>query len=154
MLNLTKLKLFTTGFLASLALLLSLAFIPTPFAAPPAEPQAQDTGLQANVFSNVAVSTTPQAVTVACGQGSGSIGRKTLVLWNAAGSAGAASVTAELRDDLTSPNFTSGYLAVSAVAAGTASSDTALPSEAAGKFCRITVVSASTSNVTVTLRRE
>lgn len=154
MLNLTKLKLFTTGFLASLALLLSLAFIPTPFAAPPAEPQAQDTGLQATVFNNVVVNATPQSVTVACGQGSGSIGRKTLVVWNGPSPSGTLTVIAELKDDLTSPNFTTGYLAVNALAVNSMGTDTSLPTEAGGKFCQVTATSAVTSIITVTLRRE
>lgn len=153
----TQLKLFTAGFLASLFLVFSFAFIPAPFAAPPAEPQAQDPGLQAAIFSGATITTTAQAVTVACSQGSGAIGRKTLVVWNggpAVGNGAAVTVTAELRDEASAPNFTSGYLAANGVATNTATSDTALPTEAAGRFCRVSAVSASTSTVTVTLRRE
>lgn len=142
MTKLTQLKLFTGGFFASLFLVMSLAFIPV----------QQDAGLQATVFNAVTVNATPQAVTVACNQGTGQVGRKTLVVHN--GSGGAVTVTAELRDDQLNPNFTSGYLAVNNLAAASASSDTSTPSEAGGRFCRVTAVSASSSVITVTLRRE
>lgn len=143
--NLTQLKLLSTGFFASLALLATFAFIPT----------QQDPGLQAAVFTGATITTTAQSAVVACGQGSGAIGRKTLVVWNAPiTNGGTVTVTAELRDEATSPNFTSGYLVVNGVATNTATSDTALPTEAGGRFCRVSAVSASTSTITVTLRRE
>jgi hypothetical protein len=143
--NLTQLKLLATGFFASLALIASFAFIPA----------AQDPGVQATVFSGATITTTAQSAVIACNQGAGHIGRKTLVVWNGpvVGN-GVVTVTAELRDASESPNFTSGYLAVGAVATNTASGDTALPTEAAGRFCRVTAISASTSTITVTLRRE
>jgi hypothetical protein len=142
---LKPLKLFFSGFLASAFLIVSLAFIPT----------NQDAGLQAALWTGATITTTAQSVTTACNQGSGHIGRKTLVVWNGpVASGGRVTVTAELRDDQNSPNFTSGYLAVGNVATNTASSDTALPTEAGGRFCQVTAVSASTSTITVTLRRE
>lgn len=143
--NLQQLKLFTTGVLASLGIILSFAFIPT----------QQDAGLQAAIFTGATITTTAQTAVVACNQGTGHVGRKTLVVWNGpVPTGGIVTVTAELRDDQNSPNFTSGYLAVNAVATNTATSDTALPSEAGGRFCRVSAVSASTSTITVTLRRE
>jgi hypothetical protein len=143
--NLTQLKLFFTGFFASLALVATFAFIPT----------QQDPGVQAAVFTGATITTTAQSAVIACNQGSGHVGRKTLVVWNGpVPTGGVVTVTAELRDAADSPNFTSGYLAVGAVATNTASSDTALPTEAGGRFCRVTAVSASTSTITVTLRRE
>lgn len=142
MTKLTQLKFFSIGFIASLFLVVSMAFIPT----------QQDAGLQATILTGATVNATPQAVTVACNQGAGHIGRKTLVVHN--GSGAAVTVTAELRDDQNNPNFTSGYLAVNNLAAASASSDTSTPSEAGGRFCRVTAVSASSSVITVTLRRE
>jgi hypothetical protein len=147
MLKLTYIKLLTPGFLASLVLVGSWFFIPT----------AQDPGTQGTIFTGATITTTAQTAVVACGQGSGAIGRKTLVVWSgpvATATGGLVTVTAELRDSQTSPNFTSGYLAVNAVATNTATSDTALPTEAGGAFCRVSAVSASTSTITVTLRRE
>jgi len=144
MTKLTQFKLFTTGFFAAFFLVASLAFIPT----------QQDAGLQATVFNGVTVNATPQSVVVACNQGSGHVGRKTLVVHNDPESDGEATVTAELRDSLTTPNFTTGYLAVSDLAADALGADTAVATDAAGRFCEVTAVSATTSTITVTLRRE
>jgi len=130
--------------LAVFCLVLLSAFIPV----------AQDPGIESAIFANITVNTTPQAFTVACGQGSGAIGRKTLVVENASHSGGTVSVTGELRQSIAGPNFTSGYLAITALAKGSASSDTSTPAEPGGQFCRISAVSASTSTITVTLRRE
>jgi hypothetical protein len=115
-------------------------------------PTAQDPGQQTALFTGAVVTTTTQAATVACPQGAGSIGRKTLAVHNAG--AGAVTVTIELRDYQAGPNITSGYLAVSNLASGLASTDVATPAEAGGAFCRVSAVSASTSTITVTLRRE
>ena len=117
-------------------------------------PVAQDPGRQAVIFSGSTITTTAQTATTPCGQGSGSVGRKTLSVVNSTDSSGVVTVTAELRDTIAITNFTSGYLAVNAVATGAASSDTSLPTEAAGRFCQVSAVSASTSTITVTLRRE
>ena len=122
---------------------------------PDSQSPTGDPGVQATVFEGVTVSATPQSAVVACGQGAGSVGRKTLSVWNGEqGGGGAVTVTAELRNTQDSPNFTSGYLAVNNVATDTLSSDTSTPSEAAGRFCQVTAVSAVTGVITVTLRRE
>jgi hypothetical protein len=115
-------------------------------------PTAQDPGQQTALFTGATITTTTQAATVACPQGAGSIGRKTLAVHNAG--AGAVTVTVELRDYQSGPNVTSGYLAVNGLATGLASTDVATPAEAGGAFCRVSAVSASTSTITVTLRRE
>lgn len=129
------------GLFAALSI---FAFIPT----------AQDPGQSTALWTGATVSATPSAQTVACGQGSGAIGRKTLSVWNSPSSTGTVTVTVELRDDTTSANFTSGYLAVNGVTVGNASSDTALPSEAGGRYCRATAVATSTQVFTAVLRRE
>lgn len=116
-------------------------------------PLQQDAGIDAAVFSNVTVSATPQAAVVACGHPSGAIGRKMLVVENETGG-GAITVTAELRTTSAGSNFSSGYLAVNGLAAGALSSDTSTPSEAGGRFCAVSAVSASSSVITVTLRKE
>lgn len=141
-----KLKQFLPFPLALAALIFIFAFLP------PA--QSGDPGVQGNAFENATITTTAQTALVACSQGSGAIGRKTLVVENSNTSAGAITVTAELRTATDAPNFTSGYLAVGGVATNTASSDTSLPTEAAGRYCQISATSASTSVVTITLRRE
>lgn len=119
-----------------------------------AAPLPQDPGQQVDVFSGATITTTAQTATTACGQGSGSVGRKTLSVINSSGSDGAITVTAELRATSAVSNHTSGYLAVNGLAVASASSDTTTPDEAAGRFCQISAVSASTSTITVTLRRE
>lgn len=118
-----------------------------------AAPLPQDPGQQVDVFSGTTITTTATTATTACGQGSGSIGRKTLSVINETGG-GVVTVTAELRVTSAVSNHTSGYLAVSLLAAGSASSDTTTPDEAAGRFCQISAVSDGTSTITVTLRRE
>lgn len=117
-------------------------------------PMVQDPGQQSDIFSGSTITTTAQTSVTPCGQGSGAIGRKTLSVINSGSSDGIITVTAELRVTTAVSNHTSGYLAVNALAAGSASSDTATPSEAAGRFCQVSAVSASTSTITVTLRRE
>lgn len=117
-------------------------------------PLQQDTGTQIDVFANQTITTTVQTEVVACGQGSGAIGRKTLVVHNGSGSSGVVTVTGELRTASDRANFSSGYLAVNGVATDTLSSDTSLPTEAAGRFCAVSALSASTSTITVTLRKE
>lgn len=119
-----------------------------------AAPLPQDPGQQVDVFSGSTITTTAQTATTSCGQGSGSVGRKTLSVINSSGSDGTITVTAELRATSAVSNHTSGHLAINALAAGSASSDTTTPDEAAGRFCQISAVSASTSTITVTLRRE
>lgn len=141
--NLTPFKATFFG----LALLLVLLL-------PAAIPTQQDTGIQGTVWAGQVVTTTAQTSVVACGQGSGAIGRKTLVVHNDDGSDGLITVTAELRDDAGTANFTTAYLAVNGVATDTASSDTAVATDPAGQFCQVSAVSASTSTITVTLRRE
>jgi len=116
-------------------------------------PARQDPGTQADVFTGATITTTAQTSVVACGQGDGAIGRKTLVVNNETGG-GAVTVTAELRDRAAGSDFTSGYLAVNGLAAGSLSSDTSTPDEAAGRFCNVSAVSASTSTITVSLRKE
>lgn len=117
-------------------------------------PTSQDPGQQTALFTGAVITTTAQTAVFACSQGSGSIGRKTLAVWNGSSSAGPVTVTVELRDTQTSPNFTSGYLAAGGVATNTTSSDTATPAEAGGAFCQVSAVSGNTSTITVTLRRE
>lgn len=116
-------------------------------------PVAQDPGQQATIFEGSTITTTAQTSVTPCGQGSGAIGRKTLSVINEA-AGGIVTVTAELRATQAVSNHTSGYLAVNALAAGSASSDTATPDEAAGRFCQVSAISANTSTITVTLRRE
>lgn len=141
-------SLFTSLLLSGGLLLAGLGLLP------PATPTQQDPGQQTALWTGATViTTTTAAQTVACPQGSGSIGRKTLAVDNETGG-GAVTVTVELRDYAASPNITSGYLAVNNLAAAAASSDTATPAEPGGAYCRATVESASTSVVTVTLRRE
>jgi hypothetical protein len=116
-------------------------------------PNFQDPGQQSTLFNAASITTTTQSVVVACPQGSGSVGRKTLSVHNGAGG-GALTATVELRDAGVGANFTSGYLAVNNLAAGSSNSATVGPTAAGGAFCHVSVVSASTSTATVTLRRE
>lgn len=118
-----------------------------------AAPLPQDPGQQVDVFSGATITTTAQTATTACGQGAGAVGRKTLSVINAGGG-GVVTVTAELRATSAVSNHTTSHLAINNLAAGSASSDTTTPDEAAGRFCQINAVSASTSTITVTLRRE
>lgn len=120
---------------------------------PPAQ-SSGDLGIQSDVFAGATITTSAKTQTVACGQGAGMIGRKTLVVENASSSAGRVTVTLELRTGATAPNFTSGYLAVNNVATNTATSATTSTTAAAGRYCYVSAVSASTSTVTATLRRE
>lgn len=148
MLFLKKSTLNTTPlFLAIAGLLLAFNFLP------PA--QSGDPGIQGDVFAGATITTTAQSAVVACGQGSGMVGRKTIVVENASTSTGAVTVTAELRTTAAAPNFTSGYLAVNGVATNTASSATTSTTAAGGRFCRVTAVGpAGGATITVTLRRE
>lgn len=141
-----QLKFFSSGFLALAGLVFLFAFLP------PA--QTGDPGIQGDVFAGQTITTTAQTAVVACGQGAGYIGRKTLVVENSSASNGAITVTAELRTSAAASNFTSGYLAVNGVATNTASSATVAPTAAGGRFCLVRATSANTSVVTVTLRRE
>ncbi len=118
-----------------------------------AAPLPQDPGQQSDIFSGAVITTTTQTGVTPCGQGAGAIGRKTLSVINAGGG-GVVTVTAELRATQTVSNHTSSHLVISSLAAGSASSDTTTPDEAAGRFCQVSAVSASTSTITVTLRRE
>ena len=133
---------FAPLLLAFAGLLSLFTFIPT----------AQDPGQQTALFTGATITTTTQAAVVACSQGAGAIGRKTLAVHNAG--AGAVTVTVEMRDDQTTPNFTSGYLAVNNLASGGTANDVATPSEAGGRYCQASATSASTSTITATLRRE
>jgi hypothetical protein len=117
-------------------------------------PTAQDPGQQTALFTSAVITTTAQTSVFPCGQGAGSIGRKTLAVWNDVDSDGEITVTVELRDTQAGENFTTGYLAVGGLADGLLSSDVATPAEAGGAFCQVSAVSASTSTITVTLRRE
>lgn len=117
-------------------------------------PLNQDSGRQSTLWESDVITTTAQTTVVACGQGVGSIGRKTLVVWNSPGSDGVITVTGELRDARLAPNFTSGHLAVNGLATDTLSSDTVTATAAGGRFCQFSATSASTSTITVTLRRE
>lgn len=149
MLFLPKLSSILTSLLLSGGLLLAgLGLLPA------TAPDLQDPGQQTALWTATTITTTATAQTVACSQGSGSVGRKTLAVWNGPDSTGTVTVTVELRDTLTSPNYTSGYLAASGVATNTASSDTATPAEPGGAYCRVSAISSITSVVTVTLRRE
>jgi hypothetical protein len=123
-----------------------LAFIPAN--------QSGDPGQQSALWTGATITTTAQSQVVACGQGGGSVGRKTLVIHNATASDGAVTVTVELRDGLTTPNFTSGFMALNGVATDTISYTTVAPTGDAGRFCEVSAVSASTSTITATLRRE
>lgn len=133
------------------SILLSAIFLFGLFAFIPAR---QDPGRQVNVFSGATITTTARTAVTACGQGDGAVGRKTLVVHNGSGSSGAVTVTAELRTGRTAANFTSGYMAVNGVATNTLTHTTVAATGAAGRFCQISAVSASTGTVTVTLRRE
>jgi hypothetical protein len=124
------------------AILASLAFIPT----------GQAT--QAYPFEGATITTTAQSKIVACGQDNGSIGRKTFVVNNDANSDGIVTVTVELRDYLAGPNFTSGYMALNEVAAGTLTYTTRAADTGAAGWCQISAISASTSTITVTMRKE
>lgn len=118
-----------------------------------AAPLPQDPGQQSDIFTGAVVTTTAQTSVTPCSQGSGAIGRKTLSVINESGG-DIITVTAELRATTVVSNHTSGHLAVNALAAGSASSDTTTPDEAAGRYCQVSAVSAGTSTITVTLRRE
>lgn len=118
-----------------------------------AAPLPQDPGQQSDIFAETVVTTTAQTSVTPCGQGGGAIGRKTLSVINESGG-GAITVTAELRATQTVSNHTSAYLAINGLAAGSASSDTTTPDEPAGRYCQVSAVSAGTSTITVTLRRE
>lgn len=118
-----------------------------------AAPLPQDPGQQVDIFAGTVVTTTTQTSVTPCGQGGGAIGRKTLSVINESGG-GAITVTAELRATQTVSNHTSAHLAINGLAAGSASSDTTTPDEAAGRYCQVSAVSAGTSTITVTLRRE
>jgi len=133
--------------IAGLALLLSFGLLPNE--------QQVKTDLQANVFTNQTITTTAQSEVIACGQSSGSIGRKTLVAENAAGSDGAVTVTVELRDAIDGTDFTSGYMANNGITTGTITYTTKTPStDIAARFCNVSAVAASTATITVTLRKE
>jgi len=133
--------------LGGLALLLSFGLLP--------DNQQRQTDIQANVFTNQTITTTAQTDVVACGQSAGSIGRKTLVAENGTGSDGAITITVELRDSVTGSDFTSGYMALNGVATSTISYTNKTPStDIAARFCNVSAVSASTSTITVTLRKE
>lgn len=118
---------------------------------PPAQ-SSGDLGIQAELWTGATVTTTTQAQTVACGQGAGMIGRKTLAVHN--GGSGAVTVTVELRDRADGPNVTASYLAVNNLSSGSATSATVAPTAAGGRFCRVSAVSASSSVFTASLRRE
>lgn len=138
---LTSIFLSLAGFLAAFSL---LALIPS----------QQDPGVQATIWTGQTITTTAQTGIVACHQGANSIGRKTLIVHNGAGSSHSVTVTAELRDDVAGPNYTSGYLAVNGVATNTASSATSAATAAAGRYCYLSASSAGTSTITVSLRKE
>jgi len=117
-------------------------------------PSGAKTDLQANVFTNATITTAAQSKVIACGQGEGSIGRKTLVSENEAAS-GVVTITVELRDRFNSPDFTAGYIVQNALAAGAITFTSKTPStDIAARFCNVSAVSASTSVITVTLRKE
>jgi hypothetical protein len=131
----------------TLVLLLSLTLILLAFI-----PFNQDTGIQSYAFQNVNVNATPQSVVVPCSHPTG-LGRKTLVVHNG-GTTGVVTITAELREDRTLGNFTSGYMVVNGVAAGMRGYDTTVNTDPGGAFCHITAVATTTQAITVSLRRE
>lgn len=116
-------------------------------------PLRQDAGVQSDVFAGATITTTAQTEVVACGQGDGAIGRKTLVVENAS-TGGVVTVTGELRTTAAGSNFTSGYMALNSVTTDTLTSTTTTATSTAGRFCAVSAVSASTSTITVTLRKE
>lgn len=116
--------------------------------------QGGDPGQQADLWTGATITTTAQSQVVACGQGEGAIGRKTLVVHNGASSDGAVTVTVELRDRQAGPDFTSGFMALNGVATDTISYTTVAATGDAGRFCQVSAVSESTSTLTATLRRE
>jgi hypothetical protein len=131
--------------IAGLALFLSLGLLP----------QSAGTDVQANVFTGAVITTTAQSDVVACGQTTGSIGRKTLVIENDAASDGEITVTVELRTSVDGTDFTSGYMANNGLAAGAITYTAKTQSDdIAARFCNVSAVSASTSTITVTLRKE
>lgn len=134
----------TLGFFGILIALFSLSFIPA----------QQTSGTQETIWTAQTITTTATSRTVACAQGAGQIGRKTLAVHSGSGSDGIVTVTAQLKDISGAPDITSAYLAVNAVAAGAAGSDTVTPSEAGGALCNVSAVGATTASITVTLRRE
>lgn len=138
--------LYKPFIIAGLGLLLTFGLLPQ---------EQQKTDLQANVFTGAVITTTTQSEVVACGQQSGSIGRKTLVVENDAASDGTITVTVELREDIDGSDFTSGYMANNVLAAGAITYTAKTPSDdIAARFCNISAVSASTSTITVTFRKE
>jgi hypothetical protein len=120
---------------------------------PLAIPNLQGGGGQQTVWAGQVITNTATTTIVPCNQGENDIGRKTLSVHNEADFA-AITVTAELRENTGWDNFSSGYLAVNDLAAGSSGFDVALPSEAGGRFCQISAISAVSSTITVTLRRE
>jgi hypothetical protein len=133
--------------LAFAGLFILVAFVP-------ADQSSGDPGQQTPLWTGATITTTAQSQVVACGQGSGAVGRKTLVVHNAAGSDGAVTVTVDLRDGQTTPNFTSGFMALNGVADDAITYTTVAATGDAGRFCQVSAVSASTSTITATLRRE
>lgn len=133
----------------SLALIIALVILAALSAFLPSQSTEQTA-----LWTAATVNATPQTQLVACGQGAGDIGRKTLAVWNSPNSSGTITVTGELRDATGWPNYTSGYLAVNGVTVGSGGSDTALPSEAAGRYCYFTAVATTTTVITAVLRRE
>jgi hypothetical protein len=120
---------------------------------PLALPNLQGGGGQQTVWAGQVITTTATTSVVPCNQGENDIGRKTLSVHNETGYA-AVTVTAQLRESPAWDNFTTGYLAANNVAAGSAGFDVALPTEAGGRYCQLSAISAVSSTITVTLRRE
>jgi len=143
-----QLKQTSPVLLAFAALIFLFGFIPAQ--------QTGDPGIQGDVFAGATITTTTQSAVVACGQGAGMVGRKTLVVENSSASTSKITVTVELRTSAAAPNFTSGYMATGAggVATNTLTSTTVTATSAGGRFCQVSATSAGTSVATVTLRRE
>jgi hypothetical protein len=131
----------------TLVLLLSLTLILLAFI-----PFNQDSGIQSYPFQNVSVNATPQSVVVPCSHPAG-MGRNTMVVHNG-GTTGVVTITAELREDRTLGNFTSGYMAVNHLNSGTRAYTYTINTSPGGAFCHITAVATTTQAITVSLRRE
>lgn len=117
-------------------------------------PLNQDPGQQASIWAGEVITTTTQSEVVACGQGDDfPVGRKTIVVYNDADSDGAITVTVGLRDISTAANFGQ-VMTVAGLAADSLGYDASEPTDPGGRFCQVSAISASTSTITVTLRRE
>jgi hypothetical protein len=115
----------------------------------------QINGIQADIFADETITTTAKSEVVACAQGDGDIGRKTFVIENASASSGTLTVTVELRDRIDGTDFTSGYVSHLSIPTDTLTYTAKIPStDIAARYCNVSAYSASTSTITVSMRKE